>query len=108
MEDVSARFERTGTRLFDAEVHRVRGALLADMGDVAGAEAQFTEAIRVARDQGARHWELRAATSYAQLLRDQGRVGEARDLLAPVYGWCTEGFGTKDLREARALLDELS
>ncbi|MBV8616868.1 MAG: hypothetical protein JOY66_24270, partial [Acetobacteraceae bacterium] len=57
--------------------------------------------------QQAKSFELRTATSYARRLRDQGRVGEAYDLLAPVYGWFTEGFGTKDLKEARALLDEL-
>ena len=59
------------------------------------------------RHQQAKSWELRTASSHAQLLRDQGRVSEAYELLAPIHGWFTEGFGTKDLREARALLDEL-
>ena len=107
VDEASARFERTGVRFFDAEVCRVRGALLADEGDVAAAEAQFTKAIGIARDQGAKHWELRAATSLARLWRDQGRCTEARDLLAPVYGWFTEGLGTPDLRKAKALLNQL-
>ena len=71
------------------------------------AESCFHEALAVARDQGARLWELRAATSLAQLWRDQGRRLKAHDLLAPVYGWFTEGFDTADLIDAKALLDEL-
>jgi predicted ATPase len=65
------------------------------------------EAVEVARRQGARSLELRAATSLARLLRDQDRRGEARALLKPIYGWFTEGFDTQDLKEAKALLDEL-
>ena len=65
-------------------------------------------ALAIAREQGTRGYELRAATSLARLRRDQGRQAEARDLLAPVYGWFTEGFDTADLKEAKALLDELA
>jgi len=106
--DESVQLEHTsGIRFLDAEVCRIRGALLADEGDVATAEAQFTKAIGIAQGQGAKHWELRAATSLAQLWRDQGRCIEARDLLAPVYGWFNEGLGTPDLRRAKALLNQL-
>jgi predicted ATPase len=107
VDDALARVERTGVRWFVAELHRIRGELLAAGGDTAGAEAQLTEAIGIARDQGAKHWELRAATSLARLWRDQGRCMEARDLLAPVYGWFIEGLGTPDLKEAKALLNHL-
>ena len=78
------------------------------MSDTPKAESHFTAALAIARRQQAKSWELRAATSYARLMRDQGRVREAHDLLAPVYGWFTEGFGTKDLQEAEALLEELA
>ena len=64
-------------------------------------------ALAIARRQQAKSWELRTATSYARLVRDQGRASEAHDLLAPIYGWFTEGFGTKDLIDAKTLLDEL-
>jgi class 3 adenylate cyclase/tetratricopeptide (TPR) repeat protein len=107
VEEASARLARTGLRFFDPEVHRVRGALLAAGGDAAGAEAEFAEAVRVAREQGARHWELRAATGLAGLWRDQGRRAEARGLLAPVHGGFAEELDVPDLRRARALLDGL-
>jgi predicted ATPase len=71
-------------------------------------EAYFDRALAVARAQKAKSWELRAAMSIARLWRDQGKRDEARDLLAPVYGWFTEGFDTLDLKEAKALLDALS
>ncbi len=74
----------------------------------AEAEACFRRAIKVARAQDARMWELRAATSLARLWRDQGKAGEACDLLAPIYGWFTEGFATPDLTDAKTRLDELS
>jgi predicted ATPase len=105
--EASARLEHIGVRFFDAEVCRVRGALLADGGKVAAAEAQFTKAIDIARRQGAKLWELRAATGLARLWRDQGRCMEARDLLAPVYGWFIEGLDTPDLQKAKALLNHL-
>ena len=97
------RVERTGGRWLEAELHRLRGELLLALPepDPAEAEACFRRALAVAREQGARMWELRAATSLARLWRDQGRHAEARDLLAPVYGWFTEGFDTPDLQEAR-------
>jgi predicted ATPase len=68
----------------------------------------FERALAIARKQQARSWELRAATSMARLWRDQGKRDEARELLVPVHGWFTEGFDTRDLKEAKALLDELS
>jgi predicted ATPase len=75
---------------------------------VAKAEAYFDRALVIARQQQAKSWELRAAVSMARLWREQGKRDEARDLLAPVYGWFTEGFDTLDLKEGRALLDEVS
>jgi predicted ATPase len=107
LEDAAVRLARTGVRFFDAEMRRVRGTLLAEGGDPVGAEAQFLEAVQVAQDQGAKHWELRAATDLTRLWRNQGKRTEAHDLLAPVYDWFTEGFDTPDLKEAKALLDEL-
>ena len=74
----------------------------------AKAQTHFEDALSVARQQQAKSWELRAAMSMARLWRDQGRRDEARDLLAPVYGWFSEGFDTLDLKEAKALLEELS
>jgi predicted ATPase len=71
------------------------------------AAARYHRALAIAREQRARSFELRAATSLARLWRDQGKRAEARDLLAPVYGWLTEGFDTRDLINARALLEEL-
>jgi predicted ATPase len=76
--------------------------------DEAKAQRISNRALAAARQQQAKSWELRAAMSMARLWRDQGKRREARDLLAPVYGWFTEGFGTLDLKEAKALLDELS
>jgi predicted ATPase len=76
--------------------------------DAAKAEAYFNRALSVAREQQAKSWELRAAMSMARLWRDQGKPQQARELLAPVYGWFTEGFDTRDLKEAKALLEELS
>jgi len=89
-------------------MHRVRGDLYLSIHDDGAAEASFREAISVAQHQSARAWELRAAMSLARLWRDQGKRDEARELLAPVYGWFTEGFDTLDLKEAKALLDELA
>ena len=82
--------------------------LLALKGDPEGAERDYIASLDWARQQQAKSWELRTATSYARLLRDQGRIDEAHELLAPVYGWFTEGFGTKDLKDAKALLEELA
>jgi predicted ATPase len=72
------------------------------------AEEFFERSLAVARQQQAKSWELRAATSMARLWRDQGKPQQARELLAPVYGWFTEGFDTRDLKEAKALLEELA
>jgi predicted ATPase len=100
---------KTGERAAEAGVHRVKGELLLarSPSDQPGAEASFHEAIEVARRQSAKSWELRAATSLARLWQHQGKRDEARDLLAPVYAWFTEGFDTKDLKDAKALLEEL-
>jgi predicted ATPase len=93
----------------EAEVRRIGGeiALMSPDRDVAKAEAHFDRALVIARVQQAKSWELRAAMSMARLLREQGKPQQARELLAPVYGWFTEGFDTLDLKEAAALLDEL-
>ena len=93
-----------------AHLYRIAGeiALMSPEPDAAKAEAYFEHALAVARKQQAKSWELRAAMSMARLWREQGKRDEARDLLAPVYGWFTEGFDTLDLKEAKALLDELA
>ena len=102
--------ETTKERWFEAEVHRIAGeiALMGPGPDAAKAEACFERALAVARAQQAKSWEMRAATSLARLRRDRGKQDEARELLAPVYGWFTEGFDTLDLKEAKALLDALA
>src|SRR5207247_3853089 len=99
--------QRTGVRWFSAELNRHKGQLLLRQGHTEAAEELYREALSIAEEQGAKLWELRAAASLARLRRDQGRRTEARDLLAPVYGWFTEGFDTPDLKEAQALIDEL-
>jgi class 3 adenylate cyclase/predicted ATPase len=101
--------ETTNERMWEADVHRIAGeiALRSPEPDVAKAEAYFERALMVARQQQAKSWELRASMSLARLWRDQGKVKQARELLAPVYGWFTEGFDTRDLKEAKALLEEL-
>jgi predicted ATPase len=95
-------------RWFAAELHRQKGELLLRQGQSEAAEELYRQALDIAREQEARLWELRAAASLARLRRDQGRRAEARDLLAPVYGWFTEGFDTSDLKQAKTLLDELA
>jgi predicted ATPase len=101
---------KTGQREYEAEVHRLKGELLLvrSASNQAEAEASFRDALEVARRQDAKSWELRAATSLARLWQHQGRKQEARDLLAPIYEWFTEGFDTKDLKDAKALLDGLA
>jgi predicted ATPase len=101
------RAEGTEQRWCLAETLRVSGDVQLAMGDPSAAEASYNEAIAIAQQESAKLWELRAATSLARLWREQGKRTEARDLLAPVYGWFTEGFGTPVLQEARALLEEL-
>jgi predicted ATPase/class 3 adenylate cyclase len=105
-----AMVETTKERQWEAEINRIAGeiALKSPEPDEAKAETYFERALTVARKQQAKSWELRAAMSMARLWRDQGKRDEARDLLAPVYGWFTEGFDTLDLKEAKALLDELA
>jgi predicted ATPase len=95
---------------YGVEVNRIAGeiALKSPEPEVAKAEKYFEHALAMARKQQAKSWELRAAMSMARLWRDQGKREEAHDLLAPVYGWFTEGFDTLDLKEAKALLDELA
>ena len=103
--------ETTKERWCEAESqsHRRRNrAEVAASADAAKAEEYFERALAVARQQQAKSWELRAAMSLARLWRDQGKVQQARELLAPVYGWFTEGFDTRDLKEAKALLEELA
>ena len=102
--------ETTGERWCEAEINRIAGeiALKSAERDAVKAEAYFERALTIARQQQAKSWELRAAMSMARLWRDQGKRDEARDLLAPVYGWFSEGFDTLDLKEAKALLDDLS
>jgi predicted ATPase len=100
--------ERTGERWFAAELDRQRGRLLLRQGHPEAAEELYYKALRIARVQEDRLWELRAAASLARLWRDQGRRAAARDLLTPVYGGFTEGFATPDLKDARELLGELT
>jgi predicted ATPase len=93
----------------DSEFLRLKGELLIaiDRKATADAEVAFWQAIHIAQRQTSKAWELRATMSMARLWRDQGKRNEARDLLAPVYGWFTEGFDTVDLKKAKALLEEL-
>jgi class 3 adenylate cyclase/predicted ATPase len=100
--------EKTGERLYEAEIRRLQAELLLQQGRSAEAEAGFGQAIEVARQQSARSWELRATVSLSRLWQSQGRRQEARQLLAEIYGWFTEGFDTADLKEARALLEALA
>jgi predicted ATPase len=102
--------EKNGERWCEAEINRIAGEITLQLPerDTTKAETYFERALAIARQQQAKSWELRAAMSMARLWRDQGKRDEARDLLAPVYGWFNEGFDMLDLREAKALLDELS
>jgi predicted ATPase len=102
--------ETTKEKWCEADIHRTAGelTLMSPEADAAKAEAHFERALAVAREQQAKSWELRAAIRMARLWRDQGKRYEARDLLAPVYGWYTEGFDTLDLKQAKALLDALA
>jgi predicted ATPase len=100
--------ETTKEGLWEADIHRIAGEIARKSeADALKAEKYFERALAVARQQQAKSWELRAAMSMARLWRDQGKRDEARDLLAPVYSWFTEGFDTRDLKEAKMLLDEL-
>jgi predicted ATPase len=99
--------EKTDHRQWEAELLRLEGIALCGLNRIDEGQGALEAALRVARRQRAKANELRAATSLARLWADQGRRAEARDLVAPVYGWFTEGFDTADLKEAKALLDEL-
>ena len=110
IDEAMAAVEATREKLWEADINRTAGDIVLSLpqSDAAKAEAYFDRALAVARQQQAKSWELRAAMSLARLWRDQGKVQQARELLAPVYGWFTEGFDTRDLREAKALLGELA
>ena len=99
--------EKTGERWLEAEIHRRKGRLVLRQGQSELAEGLYSKALGIAREQEAKFWELRATVNLAQLRRDQDRRAEARDLLAPIYRWFSEGFDTQDLKNAKALLDEL-
>jgi len=110
LDDALAKAAASGETGWDAEIHRLRGELIGRLPhpDPTTAEDSFRTALAIAREQGTRGYELRAATSLARLWREQGRRTEARDLLAPLYGWFTEGFDTPDLKDAKALIEELA
>jgi predicted ATPase len=110
IDDAINKVERSKEKWCEAEVHRIAGeiALKAPQPDAAKAEKYYERALAVSRAQHTKSWELRAAMTMARLWRDQGKRDEARELLAPVYGWFTEGFDTRDLKEAKALLEELA
>ena len=105
-----AHVEHTGERFYEAEVYRIKGELLLQQAvpDAPQAEACFQQALVVARRQQAKSWELRAAMSLSRLWQQQGKRTAARELLAPIYRWFTEGFDTADLQEAKALLEALT
>jgi predicted ATPase len=98
----------TGERAWDAELQRIEGAIALKQGRSEEAARAFREAIEIARKQSAKSWELRATMSLARLLAQQGCREEARAMLADIYGWFTEGFDTADLKDAKALLDQLA
>jgi tetratricopeptide (TPR) repeat protein len=108
--DETLPFAEAEEHYYEAELYRLRGELLLrrTVADRENAEQCIRKAIDIARRQGAKSWEVRATTSLARLLRDSGRHDEARVMLAELYGWFTEGFDTPDLKDAKALLDELS
>jgi predicted ATPase len=108
LDDALKIVERTGERWLAAELSRHKGQLLLRQGHEKAAEVLYREALSIAEEQEAKLWELRATASLARLRRDQGRRSEAHDLLAPIYAWFTEGFDTPDLKDAKALLDELA
>ena len=110
IDDAIETMERSKEKWCEAEVNRIAGeiALKSLAPDTEKAEKHFERSLSVARQQQAKSWELRASMSLARLWRSQGKVQQARELLAPVYGWFTEGFETRDLKEAKALLEELT
>jgi predicted ATPase len=108
LDDALQMVGRTGERWFAAELNRRKGQLLHDQRHYENAEAWYLKALSIARQQDAKLWELRAAVSLARLYRNQGGHADARALLAPIFAWFTEGFDTPDLKEAKALLDDLA
>jgi len=100
--------EETGQRQWEAELHRLEGIALTGLNRLEESQTAHEAALRIARRQQAKAYELRAATSLARLWGERGGRAEARNLLAPVYGWFTEGLDTADLKQAKALLDELA
>jgi class 3 adenylate cyclase/tetratricopeptide (TPR) repeat protein len=108
LEELERLIETTSDGMDEAPLHLIRGDLFTVRSDLPAAQASYQNAIEVARRQSAKLFELRASASLARLWRDQGKRAEARNLLAPVYGWFTEGFGTPVLQDAKALLTELS
>jgi predicted ATPase len=108
LDDALQIVERTGERWFEAELNRHKGELLLRQGQSQAAEELYRKALSIAEEQEAKLWELRATISLAWLRRDQGHAAEGRDLIAPIYGWFTEGFDTADLKEAKTLLNELN
>ena len=110
IDEATTAVETAKEKWFEAEVYRIAGeiALKSPEPGAAKAEAHFERSLAVAREQQAKSWELCAAMSMARLWRDQGKRNEARDLLASICGWFTEGFDTRDLKEAKALLTELA
>jgi tetratricopeptide (TPR) repeat protein len=108
LDEAERQIEATQERWYDAEMHRMYGECLIASGDLASAERRFNRALSVARLQHAKLWEICAATSLAELWREQGKRLEARNLLAPIYGWFSEGFDTPVLRKAKVLLNELN
>jgi tetratricopeptide (TPR) repeat protein len=99
--------ETTQERIDEAESHRLRGELLNASGDRSAAERSYRQAIAIAERQSARLFELRTVTDRARFMRERGRLSEAYELLAPTYAWLTERFDAADLKNAKALLDEL-
>ena len=109
LDEALALLERTDERWYEAELHRLRGMAMLSLArpDRVEAEARFSQAVAIARAQDARMWELRGAASLARLWAEQGERRRAHHMLAPIYGWFTEGFDTPDLKEARTLLEAL-
>jgi len=110
LDEALALVEEMDERWWEAELHRLKGPLLLSVAanNAIAAEACYERAVNVARGQGAKSLELRSSTSLARLWHMQGKITAARELLAPIYAWFTEGFDTPDLKEAKALLDQLS
>ena len=107
LNEALAQVNQTDERYCESELHRLRAELLLAQGHADEAEVSLQTAIKVARRQQAKSWELRATLSLCRMWKEQGRMDEARDRLAEVYRWFTEGFDTADLQEAKTLLEEL-